>query len=485
VSQGTAVAVSADGNTAIVGGIHDSGGLGAAWVYTRSGGVWTQQGSKLVGTGAAFLANQGRAVAISADGNTAIVGGDNDDSGIGAAWVFTRSGGVWSQQGSKLVGTGAAGDLVQQGFAVAISADGNTAIVGGEGDNFGVGAAWVYTRSGGVWTQQGGKLGGTDAVNWPNQGSSVGISADGNTAVVGGFRDNSDLGAAWVYTRSGAIWSQQGSKLVGAGAIGNAFQGFSAAISADGDTVIVGGVGDNSDAGAAWVYTRSGGVWSQKGGKLVGTGAVGQAQQGTSASISADGNIAIVGGALDNSQAGAAWVFVSCVAVPCLQSAVSRKLHGAAGALDLPLSLIAANPATEPRQGPAHTIVFTFDSAVTAATATVTEGIATVGAPAFSGNDVVVGLTGVADQQYVTIDLTGVTTASSTTGAGSVRVGFLAGDVNQTRVVSVADLGFVNAQLAQPVTMANFLKDVNASGAISVADKGITNANLTRALPPP
>ena len=66
-----------------------------------------------------------------------------------------------------------------------------------------------------------------------------------------------------------------------------------------------------------------------------------------------------------------------------------------------------------------------------------------------------------------------------------MRVGFLAGDVNQNRVVTVADLGLVNAQLAQLVTAANYLKDVNASGTLTVADKGITNANLTKALPAP
>jgi hypothetical protein len=64
-------------------------------------------------------------------------------------------------------------------------------------------------------------------------------------------------------------------------------------------------------------------------------------------------------------------------------------------------------------------------------------------------------------------------------------VGFLVGDVNQTRVVSVADLGFVNAQLAQPTSATNYLKDVNASGSITIADKGITNANLTKALGAP
>jgi hypothetical protein len=64
---------------------------------------FAQQGAKLVGTGAVGNARQG-SVAVSADGNTAIVGGAGDNSGVGAAWVFTRSGGVWTQQGSKLVG---------------------------------------------------------------------------------------------------------------------------------------------------------------------------------------------------------------------------------------------------------------------------------------------------------------------------------------------------------------------------------------------
>ena len=95
-------------------------------------------------------------------------------------------------------------------------------------------------------------------------------------------------------------------------------------------------------------------------------------------------------------------------------------------------------------------------------------------------------LTGVTNQQYVTVALTNVaSTDGGTGGTGTVRVGFLLGDVNQSRVVSVADLGLVNAQLAQVVTAANYLKDVNASGTLTVADKGITNANLTKALPTP
>ena len=307
--QGDSVAISADGNTAIVGGYADNSNAGAAWVFTRSGGVWSQQGPKLVGTGAVGNAGQG-AVAISADGNTAIVGGPNDNSSTGAAWVFTRTGGVWSQQASKLVGNGAVG-AARQGTSVALSADGNSGIVGGPYDNSYAGAAWVYTRSGGVWPQQGSKLVGNGAVGTAQQGTSVATSADGNTAIVGGDYDNSFAGAAWVFRRSGAVWPQGGSKLVGTGAVGQADQGSSVTISADGNTAIVGGPSDNSQAGAAWVFTRSAGVWSQQGGKLVGTGAVGTARQGQSVAISADGTTAVVGGFADDSNAGAAWVFVA------------------------------------------------------------------------------------------------------------------------------------------------------------------------------
>jgi hypothetical protein len=132
-----------------------------------------------------------------------------------AATLLTQ----FSQQGPKLVGTGAVGNA-RQGYSVSLSSDGNTAIVGGFDNNF-TGAAWVWTRSGGVWTQQGNKLVGSGAPGGPaGQGISVSLSADGNTAIVGGNTDNNYAGAAWVWTRSGGVWTQQGNKLVGSGGLG-------------------------------------------------------------------------------------------------------------------------------------------------------------------------------------------------------------------------------------------------------------------------
>jgi hypothetical protein len=307
-SQGFSVAISADGNTSVVGGIGDNTFAGAVWIFIRNGGVWAQQGFKLVGTGAVGNAQQGVAVSLSADGNTLIVGGNRDNNFAGAVWVFTRNGNAWSQQGSKLTVTDAIGDS-RFGISVDLSSDGNTAIIGGHTDNANAGAAWIFTRSDTSWTAQT-KLSGSGAIGNARYGRSVSISSDGNTAIVGGYEDDAAKGSVWVYTRSGGAWTQQGNKLVGSGATGNASQGFSISLSADGNTAVVGGIDDNAFAGATWVFERSGGVWSQAGNKLFGSGAVGIANQGGAVAISPDGNTIIVGGIADNTNIGAAWIFV-------------------------------------------------------------------------------------------------------------------------------------------------------------------------------
>jgi hypothetical protein len=143
------------------------------------------------------------------------------------------------------VGTGSAG-TPSQGMAVAISGDGNTIGVGGDndgGDNVhgGAGAVWIFSRSNGVWKQQGNKLGAYDAVGLAAQGSSMALSADGNTLIVGGAGDSNGAGAIWQYSRSGADWSQAGSKVTAMDTAANSFLGYSIAMSSDAQTLAVGG----------------------------------------------------------------------------------------------------------------------------------------------------------------------------------------------------------------------------------------------------
>jgi hypothetical protein len=301
--QGSSVALSSDGTTAAVGGAGDASNVGAAWVFTLSNGTWSQQGGKLVGSGASGSPYLGRSIALSSDGNTLAVGGPYDNGNTGAVWVFTRSNGSWSPQGPKLVGSGAVG-AAQQGQSVALSSDGNTLLVGGTADNGFIGAAWVFTRSGSTWSPQGPKLVATGASVNPQLGVSAALSSDGSTALVGGAGDN----GAWVFTRSGSTWSQQGGKLAGTEATGNANQGVGVALTPDGNTALVGGPADDSSNGAVWVFTRSGGSWTQEGTKLLGTGA--GAQMGQSVAISSDGKTVLAGGWADRGNPGAAWTFL-------------------------------------------------------------------------------------------------------------------------------------------------------------------------------
>ncbi len=319
---GRSVALSADGNTALIGAANDEGG-GAAWVFTRSGSTWTQQ-AKLTGAGESGSGWFGQSVALSADGATALVGGFVDHSDIGAAWVFTRSGSgagsTWEQQGAKLTGGEESGEG-EFGWSVALSAEGDTALIGGRKDDEGIGAAWVFTRAGSgpgaSWAQQGAKLTGGEESGEGEFGESVALSAEGDTALIGGFHDGSGSGAAWVFARAGsgadASWAQQGAKLTGAGEAGEGYFGDAIALTPDGSTALIGGFDDDEKRGAAWVFARAGSgagaSWAQQGAKLTGGEEGGKGEFGWSVALSAAGDTALVGGIGDSGRAGAVWVF--------------------------------------------------------------------------------------------------------------------------------------------------------------------------------
>lgn len=310
--QGSSVALNADGSIALIGGYGDNNFTGASWIFRRIGLKWVQVGQKLVGSNAIGSSQQGKCVSISADGNTVLIGGSGDNNKLGAVWVFTRNGDKWVQQGEKIIGSGSVG-FAQQGTSLSVSADGKTAIVGGPDDNFKLGAAWIFTKNGNTWSQQGQKLVGSKAEGDARQGSSVILSADGNTAVLSGNSDNNSLGAVWIFSRNGTSWNQQGDKLVGNDAVGAAKQGSSLSLSADGNMLIVGGAEDNSGLGASWIFTKNSGSWLQAGKKIVGTGNTGLSNQGNSVSLSLDGNTLLIGGPNDNSNWGGFWTYTNAL----------------------------------------------------------------------------------------------------------------------------------------------------------------------------
>ncbi len=307
VNDSFGVFVAISGDTAVVGADWDDVGSnvdqGSAYVFTRILVTWTQQ-QKLTAADGAASDQFGWSVAIS--GDTAIVGAYTDDVGVnadqGSAYVFVRNAGAWGLQQKLVAADGAASD----GFGFSVAIDGNTAIVGARDDDViggNQGSAYVFVRSGVTWTQQQ-KLTAADGVGGESFGVAVAVS--GNTAVVGAMLDDTgpvlDQGAAYVFTRSGVVWTQQQQLLAPDGASGDSF---GTAVAVAGDTALVGAwtddAGANFDQGSAYVFTRSGVTWTPQQ-KLTASDGASNDHFGVSVALAAD--TAVVGAYLDNAGAG-------------------------------------------------------------------------------------------------------------------------------------------------------------------------------------
>jgi hypothetical protein len=249
-------AVATNGSTVAVGSPSvTSKEKGAVFVYAQSGGSWTHQ-AKLTASDGKPLDDFGASLAMS--GNTIVVGANYRRVGTGAAYVFTQSGGSWTQQ-AELTASDGAEDYA---FGDAVAVSGSTVLVGSPfyghvGDESqGTGAAYVFTSSGGSWTQQA-ELKASDAADGDEFGRSVAIS--GQTAIVGAPDRSASVGAAYVFGQSGGTWTQQ-AELTPSGKSANMF---GVAVAIDGSTAAVGAAAPPyfTRPGAVFVYTGSGANW--------------------------------------------------------------------------------------------------------------------------------------------------------------------------------------------------------------------------------
>ena len=323
---GDSVAIS--GDTAVVGAPYHVVGAnanqGSAYVFVRSGGIWSQQ-QQLTAVDGAAGDRFGYSVAIS--GDTVVVGAAYDNVGAngnqGSAYVFVRSGTSWSQQAQLTAADGATSDIF--GWSVAIS--GNTVAVGAPGNDVGAnadqGSAYVFVRSGAIWSQQQ-QLTAVDGAAGDYFGDSVAISGD--TAVVGAPYDDVgatiNQGSAYVFVRSGAVWGLQAHV---AAVDGAAYDYFGHSVAISGGTAVVGApyddVGANTDQGSAYVFVRSGTTWSQQAQLTAADGLVFD-EFGHSVAISGD-TVAVGVPLRDvgaNADQGSAYVFVRSGAVWGLQA---------------------------------------------------------------------------------------------------------------------------------------------------------------------
>jgi len=349
---GVSVALSSDGNTLAVGAFGHEAASGAAYVFARSAGAWSQQ-ALLKASNAEADDQFGSVVALSGDGNTLAVSAPLESSALtgiraglideptagndapqsGAVYVYTRSGAAWSQQ--AYVKASNTGSIDFFGSSVALSGDGNTLAVGAplEDDVFlDSGAAYVYTRSGVAWSQQA-YLKASNPGRRDNFGSSLSVSSDGNTLAVGAPFEDSDLtgviagavddatagntfldsGAVYVYSRTAGAWAQQAYVKASNTGADDMF-GISVALSADGTALAVGapfedssttGIGSTpddgmaSETGAVYFYALSAGTWSERA-YVKATNTGNSDQFGTSVALSGDGNTLAVGAPLED-----------------------------------------------------------------------------------------------------------------------------------------------------------------------------------------
>ena len=261
---GFAVAIS--GNEVITGAPkHSAGGLasGAAYIFEqKEDGAWVET-IKLSDGETASEDQFGISVSISS--NLAVAGAQQDDDiepNAGAAYIFERSGTLWLQRAKLAADDAKAGDL----FGNAAAINGETVLIGAPGvDDAGpeAGAAYVFIRSDTEWIQQA-KLIGTDTSMFDHFGTAVALHED--TAIIGAHgkdEASEDTGAAYIFVRNGGSWTQQ-AKLTHQNAVPG--DQFGRAVAIYGDSALIGAHRSDAtgpDSGAAYIFTRTGGTWRQ------------------------------------------------------------------------------------------------------------------------------------------------------------------------------------------------------------------------------
>ena len=306
--------VSIDGSTAIIGADDTDDAnessqwtdSGTAYIFSHDGNNWSQT-AKLNASDMAGGDDFGESVAI--NGNTALIGAPGDDSDRGSAYIFTYNGSNWSQTAKLTASDGAASD----NFGWSVSIDGNTALIGAyrdDDDGSSSGSAYIFTYNGSNWSQTA-KLTASDAAANDQFGWSVSI--DGDTALIGAYRDDDDgssSGSAYIFTFNGSSWNQT-AKLTASDAAANGQFGRSVAV--DGTTALVaawnGHPESHTHLGSVYVFNFDGSSWNET---TILAPSDPMVNNDFGSSVALSGNTALVGAAYDNNNgtaSGSAYLF--------------------------------------------------------------------------------------------------------------------------------------------------------------------------------
>ncbi len=273
---GSSVAVSGDGSVVISGAWGVNHEAGVAYVFVRNGATWTPTAGPIAALSDPSPADGdelGYAVGISADGSTAVAGAPDRvvDGGEGSVYVFQEPGSGWTgtvAAPAELTPLGSGALNQGLGTSVAISGDGGTIVAGAPADTanggVGEGEAWVFVKPGTGWVGATASAELTEAgdSSGDNFGTSVAASGDGSTIVVGAVRyatGNSGQGAAFAFVEPASGWSAAHAiiptaELESSDGANDDNLGWSAAVSADGTTAVVGAPYADDFAGRAYVF---------------------------------------------------------------------------------------------------------------------------------------------------------------------------------------------------------------------------------------
>ncbi len=264
---GSSTAISADGNTALVGAFGEDSAAGRVYIFTRNGATWSSTPTTtFLDPGATANDLFGFSVALSADGTVALIGAPGSSGYTGKVYVFTQSGGTWGVAPTVTFAdpTTTSGDMF--GYSVSTSANGSTELIGSPGYidplTGAEGRAYIYAQTSGQWTSTPVytiKGGAGDR----NLGNDVALSADGHTALVGDPQASgalNDIGVAIVFGNGSGAWAYAATLSDPVGAAYDYF-GSNVALSGNGTTALASSAVTGNGAGAIYLYTQASGVW--------------------------------------------------------------------------------------------------------------------------------------------------------------------------------------------------------------------------------
>ena len=314
---GSSVSITADGSRVVIGARGEDTGstnAGAVYVYLRTGNTWTQE-AKIFATTPAINNNFGSSVSMSSDGSRIVVGAVATTTTQGSAYVYLRTDTAWALESALGTTDTTLGKLY--GGNVSITADGTRAAISCSRFNptsiTDAGTVYVYFRTGNTWAQEAKIIANDKAVD-DRFGSSICMSSDGNRIAIGAVGVDSNfngVGAVYVFSRTGVTWTQE-AKIVASDNIDSIAVGVSVSINSDGTKIITSSEVINAGRGAAYVFNRTGSSWTQEAKLIASDNAVSDAF-GSSVSIGGDGFVMIIGASAEDPSninlAGSAYIF--------------------------------------------------------------------------------------------------------------------------------------------------------------------------------